>query len=64
MPTITELTLMHECLLRTRASRGAIATIMSRMTSLSAIARFAEGLLAAPRMSEGEMLALSAAVAL
>ncbi len=63
MPTTTELTLIHECLIRTKASPRAIATIMSRMTSLSAIARFAEGLLASPRMSEADMLTLSASVA-
>ena len=63
MPTTTELTLMHECLVRTKASSRAISIIMSRMTTLSAIARFAEALLASPRMSEAEMLALSASIA-
>ncbi len=56
-------TQLTDCLLLTKATPRAIATIMERMTSLTAIARFAEQLLTSPRMSEAEMLALSTLVA-
>ncbi|MBQ2718773.1 MAG: hypothetical protein IJF73_01760 [Clostridia bacterium] len=59
LATATLRKMMLDCLLRTRAGTAAIATIMERLTTPAAIARFAERLLAEPRMSEDEMLALS-----
>ncbi len=63
LATATLRKMMLDCLQRTRAGVAAIAVIMEQLTTPAAIARFAERLLAAPRMSEDEMLALAAAVA-
>ncbi len=53
---------LADCLHSTKATPSAIASIMRRMTTLTSIARFAEALLAAPSMSEGEMLSLAASL--
>ena len=63
LATATLRKMMLDCLLATRAGTAAISVIMERLTTPAAIARFAECLLAAPRMSEDEMLALSALAA-
>ena len=63
LATTTLRKMMLDCLLATRAGTAAIAVIMERLTTPAAIARFAERLLEAPRMSEAEMLATAAAIA-
>ena len=57
LATATERGMLRDCLKRTKAGDAAIDTVMRRMTTLHAIARLAEFLLAHPRAEEDEILA-------
>ena len=49
-----------DCLRHTKASPHGARVILTQLTTLPAIARFAEALLASPGMSESEMLRIAA----
>ena len=59
LATATEKRMLRECLMMTRASADAVEAVMGRMTTLDAIARLAEFLLAHPRAAEGEILSVA-----